>query len=164
MNLASLHFIIADCTQQFRKGPAVIERDAGAVRVTEIFAMPHSDDAAADLIKIDLHFVIIGVDLAKAEGHRAELLTLLADYPDPAELSAGPSYIAVGARIGDQGAALCLFALGEALKLWKVITPAFLGLEGEQADEAAGSGYVLISGWRKDASVEAELRALGGES
>jgi hypothetical protein len=58
---------------------------------------------------------------------------------------AGPSYIAVGAWIGDQGQALLLFGLGEILRLWKVITPELLGFTGAVADDLAGNGMVMVN-------------------
>jgi len=74
---------------------------------------------------------------------RAELRALLAFE----ELFArgGADYITVGALLGSQGTAFCLFALGAALDLWDVITPALLGLAGETADQLAGQGFILVS-------------------
>jgi hypothetical protein len=43
--------------------------------------------------------------------------------------------------------AMRLFALGQALGMWKVITPEGLGIEGEDADRMAGSGFVMMTGW-----------------
>jgi hypothetical protein len=60
-------------------------------------------------------------------------------------LKAGPSYIELGAWLGDQHTALIVMALGEHHGLWKVITPATLKSEGEEADTLAGLGYVMIS-------------------
>ena len=45
---------------------------------------------------------------------------------------AGPSYIELGAWIGDQGLALALMGLGSALGIWGIITPQTLGIEGEE--------------------------------
>jgi hypothetical protein len=148
MNLARLHTILDETTVQLRKGPQRTECKAGTVRVVEIFAMPHADEAPSDLEKVDCHFVVVAVDKGKAEEHRAELIELLKTYPQPDVLAGGPSYIAVGAAIGDQGAAFQLFALGQVLGLWELITPTSLGFEGEFADEAAGRGFIMITGWR----------------
>lgn len=159
MNLEKLHALLTECTQQFRKGEvihgtpelvAAIERGdeelpGGAVSFD---MMPHTDEARPNVALVDCHFIKIGVDKAKAETLRSDLLELLADYPEPERLASGPSYIEVGGVIGDQGAAFQLFAVGEALGLWTVITPAKLGITGPMADQMAGRGYVMMSGYR----------------
>lgn len=147
MDLGLLHHILSETTVQLRKGPQVETRKAGPVEVVEVFAMPHVDEAP-DLEKIDLVFVMIGVDRAKAEHYKPQLVALLNEYPDKRELSGGPSYIHVGATIGDQGAALQLFALGKALGLWDIITPALLGFTGDEMLEKAGMGMIWITGFR----------------
>ena len=98
-------------------------------------------------VKVDLHLATIAV-LPDAESYRRELMIILSQYPRPDRLAGGPSYIEVGAELGDQGYALRLFALGHVLKLWKVIVPRSFGFEGKEADELAGLGYVMISGLR----------------
>ena len=115
--------------------------------VLSIFAMPHESEAGPDLEKVDLHFITIGVYRLKAESKRAELLELLAEYPDPESLAGGPSYITVGAEIGSQSGAFQLFALGKALGLWQVITPRKLGVTGDMADQMAGSGFIMMTGY-----------------
>lgn len=158
-----LHAILNETTVQLRKGgqaaltvttsrgaaddPAA-SRAAGqiaALAITEIFAMP-SEDAALDMEMVDVHFVTIGVDLIKAEAARDELIDILDNWPTD-ELEGGPSFISVGGTIGDQGAALQLFALGHALGLWTVVTPAALGLTGAEAEAAAGNGFVMTTGY-----------------
>jgi hypothetical protein len=96
---------------------------------------------------VEMVLVTVAVDEAKAGYHRNDFLALLHEYPYPEELASGPSYIAVGATVGDQLTAFRFMALGKVLKLWDVITPLSLGFEGEEAKERAGLGYVLISGW-----------------
>lgn len=141
MNERALWTILEATTQQFRKGPPVVMSD----HVTEVFDMPHKDDASPALLSVDMEFLCVGVDLVAAATHRAALIELLDEHADEFEI--GPSYIRTGALIGDQGMALRLFALGQALGLWKVITPHMLGLEGEEARRAAGAGYVMINGY-----------------
>lgn len=153
MNLDRLHTILNQCSMQLRKGEEIVEEpatDERPIRVTHIYAMPHESEALPTVEKVDLHFVVIGVNKEEAEKHRDELAAILADYPDKQELASGPSYIAVGARIGDQGAAFQLFAVGQVLGFWKVITPKMLGMEGAFADQAAGSGYIMISGFHPE--------------
>lgn len=99
MNLDRMHAILADCCHQFRKGPEITERQTPALKIVTVQLMPHAEEAAAELEKIDVHFFIVGIDKPAAERHRAELLELLAAYPEPRELASGPSYIAVGARL-----------------------------------------------------------------
>ncbi len=147
MNFDRLHKILAATTVQLRKGEAVVERDLRGVHVTEIYAMPH-ESKVPDVEKVDMTLLTIGVDKAAAQQHRDELIRILKAWPDPQQLAGGPSYITVGAEIGDQGAAFQLFALGKVLGLWDVITPATMGMEGDEAAEAAGRGFIMITGFR----------------
>ena len=122
MNLKLLYEILGDTTVQLRKGSEVDSHQSGNVQVTEIYAMPHESESK-DLEMVDCHFITVGVDKAKAKARKGELINLLKSYPQPERLAQGPSYIEVGGVIGDQGAAFQLFALGQALGLWNIITP-----------------------------------------
>lgn len=161
MNLDRLYAILADTTIQLRKGEVVhgdkhlvdainegreLDKEPGGV--VTIDAMPHVDEAKPNIEKVDMEFLVIGVDKVRAEAHRAELVELLGKYPHPDRLAAGPSYIEVGAEIGNQAAAFQLFALGKVLGLWEVITPALFGMTGEEARQAAGAGYIMMSGYK----------------
>ncbi len=137
MDLDRLRNILLATTVELRKGPAVEESQSGIVAVTEIYAMPHVDEVH-DLEKVDVVFEVIGVDREIALQRKDELIALLADYPQPDRLAGGPSYIEVGAVLGSQSAAFRLFALGHVLELWKLITPASLGMTGEKARQMAG--------------------------
>ncbi|MEK7185621.1 MAG: hypothetical protein AAB726_03295 [Patescibacteria group bacterium] len=170
MNLDRMYQILQETTVQLRKGEE-IEGDpklVGAVKnlkegddisklpggVVHIYAMPHEAEAKNGVEKVDCHFIIIGVDKAKAKTHKDELVAILKDWPSEAhgstipKLSEGPSYIHVGGAIGSQGAAFQLFALGKVLGLWDIITPAKLGITGPNADRMAGSGFVMIDGFK----------------
>jgi hypothetical protein len=139
--------LINELTEMTRKGPAVVERDAGPVHVTEVFAMPHENAAAPDAIKVDVHFATVVVDPI-AKQRRGEVIAAIESSGiDIARLRDGPSYIEIGAALGDQGLALRLFGLGEVAGLWRVITPARFGLTGNDADSAAGNGYIMVSGY-----------------
>ena len=117
--------------------------------VVTIDAMPHVIEAPTGGVeKVDLEFLVIGVDKAAAEKNRAELVEILKTYPQPDRLAGGPSYIEVGAEIGDQGAAFQLFALGKVLGLWDVVTPATMGFTGAEARQIAGSGFVMMTGFK----------------
>lgn len=148
MNIDRLYDILRETTVQLRKGPGVEKERVGNVDVTHVYAMPHVSEAKPGLETVDCEFLAIGVDRDRAEQHRAELLTILRAYPEPDRLRGGPSYIEVGAVIGDQGAAFQLFALGEVLGLWMVITPAVMGFSGPEARDLAGRGFVMISGFK----------------
>ena len=146
--MTRLYEILSETTAMFRRGDAVQEESRPGLDVTHIYAMPHVADAAPSLERVDLHFVEIGVDRAKAEAIRADFINILNSWPAREELAGGPSYIAVGAIVGSQSAALQMFALGKVLGLWQVITPAMFGLTGREADDMAGAGYVMITGYR----------------
>ena len=163
MDINRLHEIIHETTVQLRKGevfegtPELVEQakrgdeELKGGGVLEINAMPHVSQARPDLELVDVEFLTIGVDKAKAEACRGELVQILSTYPEPERLAGGPSYIEVGATIGDQGAAFQLFALGKVLGLWDVITPASMGFEGEVARQMAGSGFVMMTGFEASA-------------
>lgn len=154
MDINALHKLLEDTTVLLRKGADVTHRSVGGVDVVTIQVMPHEDEGLPPFTKkIDLVLVTVGV-LPVAHERRAELVKLLNTYPQPERLAGGPSYIEVGAVIGDQGAALRLIALGHVLRLWNVITPATLGMGGEQAREAAGAGWVMTDGYRPPAPAE----------
>jgi hypothetical protein len=148
MNLDKLYEIIRETTMQLRKGEVVERLMAGSVEVVEINAMPHVREAPAALEIVDLELLAVGVDKEAAAKRKDELVALLHDYPQPDRLAGGPSYIEVGAEIGDQGAAFQLFALGKVLGLWSVFTPATMGITGPEARELAWQGLVMISGFK----------------
>ena len=111
-------------------------------------AMNHESQAKNDIENVDLHFIVVGVDKPKAEQIKDEFIAILKTYPQPDRLARGLSYIEVGGEIGDQGAALQLFALGKVLGLWDIITPEKLGFTGHEAAKMAGSGLVMMSGFK----------------
>lgn len=170
VNTHRLHEILRATTSQFRKGgviegtPALAAALKAGVGVKDlpggsahIYGIPHVSEAAGAIEKVDCHFLVIGVNKAKALEHKNELLALLADWPTESwgqptrPLTKDLNYIEVGAVIGDQGAAFCLFALGQVLGLWRVLTPeVVLGATGPDADRLAGMGFITISGLKLD--------------
>lgn len=60
------------------------------------------------------------------------------------DIKNGPSYIALGAWIGDQGRAMKFMGMGALLGLWKIFTPKMLGASDEEAGKMMGMGYILI--------------------
>lgn len=142
--------ILQSTTRVYRKGDVVKDKRRGDLRVVTIDGFPAVDEAAAEEVLIDVHFVV-GVNKQAALERQAELEAWLISYPEPERLSGGPSYIELGAVIGDQTAALQLIALG-ALGAWEVLTPERLGITGPMAVELAGQGLVMMSGWPRPAS------------
>lgn len=155
MNTDRLFEILRNSTVQLRKGEEIVERESEdkTIHVTQVFAMPHESEVA-NLEKVDCHFIVIGVDKKKALAYKQEVIQILSDWPSEAwgvvipKLQDGPSYIHAGGAIGDQGLALQLFGIGQVLGFWQVMTPEKFGFSGEQADEMAGSGFVLIDGFK----------------
>lgn len=146
----SLYEILDETTMEFRKGEEVVQRETSGVKVTEVFAMPHLSEAVSELEQVDVHFIMVGVDKKKAEEQKEKLLRVLKTYPQQDRLAGGPSYIEVGGVVDSQSAALRLFALGEVLGLWRDITPEKLGVTGPEADELAGRGFVMMTGFQVD--------------
>jgi hypothetical protein len=90
---------------------------------------------------VNLHFTTLAVDVAKAKAEKDGFAIWVLNVGPP---STGSSYIEIGATVGGQGQALEVMAVGDALKLWSVYTPADAGLEGAAADAAAGAGGVVV--------------------
>jgi hypothetical protein len=149
MNVPDLTRLLDATTTIYRKGPAVVAHDG----VVEVFGYPPASAAPPTARLIDVHFLLVGVDVDAAGLARAPLRSLLATYDGPNALDRGPSYIEVGAVLGGQEEALRLFAVGEVLGWWTVVTPATLGITGEEADELAGRGLVMVSGYQPDPTV-----------
>ncbi len=133
---------LVEAVKSFKEGDDLDAMPGGSVH---IYAMPHESEAADGVERVDCHFIVVGVDKAKAEQFKPALIEILKAYPEPERLVGGPSYIEVGAVIGDQGAAFQLFALGKVLGLWDIITPERLGITGDAARELAGRGMVMMS-------------------
>lgn len=102
--------------------------------------------ASAPLHSVDVHFFWVRV---RGTPDADKLRELLRWYPYLDRLEGGPTYIEMGAALGDQELALRLIALGKLVGLWDVITPAAFGYEGAPAQELARSGLVLCTGLKK---------------
>lgn len=162
MDIDRLYHILSDTTVQLRKGAEVEHEQIGNVDVTHVYEMPHESEALPTVEKVDCALLVIGVDRTRAEQHRSELIALLDAYPEPERLTGGPSYIEVGAAIGDQGAAFQLFALGQVLGLWTVITPRTLGFDDDASvREMAGRGLVMISGYKSSQPLVLRVEDIG---
>ncbi len=140
--------LIAKSTVPYRKGAEISEEHAGQLIVNHVYFMPHVDEAKTSLV--DVHFFKVGLAPGvDADDLRAQLIEALDEYPQPERLAGGPSYIESGAELGSQQYALQLYGLGELLGLWDVITPEKMHVTGPQADELAGAGFVMMTGYRK---------------
>lgn len=147
-----LWHILIGCTRQYRVHEREIREEdiGGVVHVITYEPLAHAREAPETETVVDCVLLKIGVDRPKAESYRDEFASLM--KPLAGMLEQGPSYITLGAEIGDQGAAFCLMALGQVLGLWRVITPVDLGITGAKAMDAAGLGYVMLSGYKEEVS------------
>lgn len=146
MDTDKLYKILTETTVQLRKGDMVEEKKGEMIKVVNMYFMQHvSEITDKDVEFVDVHYMIVGVNKSQAEKYRDEFVALLKTYPDYERFKQGLSYIEVGAVIGSQAGAFELFALGEVLGLWNVLTPEKLGITGADADELAGMGMVMFS-------------------
>lgn len=148
--------ILNKTTVVCRKGNTIQQRTVGEIRpgvpamiLKEIFDMPSPEQLQADNIEqIDMHFVIVAVQVDAIDDYREEIDELLLKWPQPDRLAAGPSYLELGGILHDQTLALQFMALGQVMGYWEVETPASMGFSGDIADTMAGQGLVCITGWR----------------
>ena len=101
-------------------------------------------DYSGEFELVDCHIVLVCIDKAQADCCRDEFIELLKQYPHPERLGKHPSYLEVGRVLESQEMAFELFALGQYLGLWKVITPLEMGVMGPVADDLARSGEIYI--------------------
>lgn len=149
-DLDGLRRVLDATTALLRKGEEVSSEKNGPINVVTIDAMPHESEVdRSDAEVVNCTLCSVSVSKSEAPKFKDDLIRILSDYPDADNLAKGPSYIHVGAEIGDQGDAFRLFALGKVLGLWNVITPETMGFEGQEAWRLAGGGFVMITGWRK---------------
>ena len=94
---------------------------------------------------VNIHFFWVSVKGSPSQKDLHDLLER--HYPDMGRLRRGPSYMEMGAALGDQGLALLLIGLGELVGLWRAVTPERLGFEGADATSMAGSGLVNAGTW-----------------
>lgn len=106
-------------------------------------------------IVVNVHFFDVRVNPNSVDDIRPLLVEILDAYPsidqfgnEQKPLTDGVSYISLGSAVGDQGMALTLLGIGQACKLWTVITPEVLHMTGQEANNAAGMGLVMADGYR----------------
>jgi len=164
MDIERLRQILSETTILLRKGDAVVSDNPKLIEaiksgdpdaldnagggVADIYCMPHVNDARTELVRVDCHFIFVGVDKIKSDQYKNEIIGILKTYPQPERLAAGISYIEIGGVLGSQDMAMSLMALGEVLGLWKVISPAFFNMTGPDADRVAGCGFVMTTGFK----------------
>jgi hypothetical protein len=136
-----LNEILEETCGGFRKGEQI--------EGNHFYGFPHVStvEDRGDTVLVDCHFIKVGVLKQKAEEVKAELIEILNQYPYLERLKNGISYIELGAVLGSQDRAFELLALGEVTHLWRVVTPATMGVTGETADNMAGMGFILESGY-----------------
>jgi hypothetical protein len=157
MSLDRLVAILAETTQHYRTGPSEVIGFSGGMQVITINDHPELQEKPEHMVAVDLVLSTVGVDRALAERHRDELVALLDGLP---LLSGGPSYIGLGAELGDQGAALQLMALGKVLGLWALVTPAsILVTDPAEARKLAGNGLLYLTPYPAPVPPPAELLA-----
>lgn len=92
---------------------------------------------------VDVVFFKVRLSSEKASHHKNEFVELLT--PLSSLIKQGPSYIHLGGELDDQKRALLVMAVGNAAKLWNIITPQTWGLtEDLEIRNAAGLGLVMI--------------------
>jgi hypothetical protein len=111
---------------------------------------------------VELHFMTVEVDVAKAQAHGVAFLGFLADSrairPMSSQAEMFTSYTDIGGAVGDQWLGLQAMAAGEALGLWKVYSPADAGYEGADANAIAGAGGVMTGPPRDEAAIGAWIK------
>lgn len=135
-------------TRVYRHGE-IVKRAGGTVSIDAFPSTPASAKVI-DCQFVDVGFTEFAATLTPDEFRSA--IFAAADHGDWGRdrLAGGPSYIEIGAWLGDQTLAFRFMALGELHGLWQVVTPKRLGVAESFWDEAAGRGYVLISGLRAE--------------
>ncbi|MFA7121628.1 MAG: hypothetical protein WC277_09110 [Bacilli bacterium] len=138
MNLTRLIEIIKDATEPLRKGEVVVEEG----NVTSLYFMRHVSESSDEIV--DLHFIAVGVNREKAEHRREEFVGAMQEYvQEHPRFLQGTSYIEVGSEIGSQEMAFRLFAIGNVLDIWDILTPEKVGVNGVGADILAGRGFIM---------------------
>jgi len=151
MDTDKLYKIINEATRVFRKGEFIEESQQGIVDVVQVFGYDHTGTAPSgdNFDKVDMVFVDVVVDRAKAQQYKGTLAELLRGYPQPERLAGGPSYIELAPNLGlEQEGALRVMALGKTLGMWDIISGKTMRLNDEMALEMAGNGFLMISGYR----------------
>lgn len=106
-------------------------------------------------VLVDLCFVTVGVKEATAKKKKKAFIKALDDghgAETNVSLGEGPSYLHLGADLGDQGFALRFMALGSVLGLWNIFSPMAYGqangtIQLVELQNAARNGALHIVGY-----------------
>jgi len=130
-----LNQILQDSTRVYRKGKAVERKQVGDIDVTELFGYKHTSKAPAgkNYDKVDMIFVDVVVDRAKAEQYRHDFTLIVGDYLRQSFLDSymhagGLSYTKLASELEQEGA-LRLMALGKTLRMWNVVSSKTSGMD-----------------------------------
>ncbi len=121
---------------------------------------PHFPDVAewpSQHTVVDCAFVAVGVNKDLAAEHLQAFEQILAAFPNPAILREGPSYRYFTPYVGSELNALRFLALGHALGLWSVITPADLGVPDGLRSSLSLLGVLCMSGYPAHAIDEVRI-------
>lgn len=152
MNTQKLYDIVEDTTRVFKKGEDVEQRQVGNVDVIKLFGYEHTSKShfGDNFDKVDMIFVDVVVDRARAEQNRGALAEQFKSYPSPERLAGGPSYIELAPNLGmEQEGALRLMALGKTLGIWDIMSAKTLGADDAAAKQMAGQGFLMIAGYKQ---------------
>jgi hypothetical protein len=150
MNSQNLYRILQDSTRVFRKGELVEVRNVTRVNVTEVFGYDNISEAPKgdNFDEIDMIFVDIVVDKARARHYESDLKRILEGYPQPERLAEGLSYVEIAPNLGmEQEGAFRLMALGKTLGLWDILSAKTFGMDDKRALEFASRGFLMTSGY-----------------
>lgn len=152
--LRELEDYVLSSTIVYRKGDVVKHYSMDHVDVISIDNFPELPKGLNTAV--DCHFVTVGFTENLATWDHREFYdrTLAAERGAFADMTLevweqGPSYITIGAWIGDQTTAFRFMACAQAHGLGHVITPASLGITGTAGDAIAGGGMILLSGLKE---------------
>lgn len=153
--LRELEDYVLGSTIVYRKGDVVSHQHLSNLDVVTVDNFPALPDGLRSVV--DCHFVYVGFTEGLAvRSHRQFYDKILeAEHGAYAEMTKetwaqGPSYITIGAWIGDQTTAFRFMACVQAHGLAKVIIPATLGITDETAaNNMAGGGFVMLSGLKE---------------
>ena len=151
MDTQRLCDIVQASTIVFRKGESIEGGQVGNVDVVELFGYNHTKDAPSgdNFDIVDMVFVDVVVDRAKAEQYRGALAEQLRNYPQPERLANGPSYIELAPNLGmEQEGAFRVMALGKTLGMWDIMSAKSLGMDDATTRKLAGQGLLMISGYK----------------
>ena len=156
MDKVKVLHLLGETTRQFRKGAVVTETKTVGLRKYDIYMMPHESEAPDELTMVDVHFFQVGVDLKKALPRREELVQLLAADFSAQLVTDEINYMTMGALLGSQELAFHLFALGNVLGIWQLLTPERMGMPPDMCELLAGRGLISIIGWNASATEPAK--------